>query len=51
MLIDYFNLIIDYWIDELDHYTFEQICRKPSPEGWSLGQLYMHLIENTNYYI
>lgn len=50
MLIDDFNRIIDYWIDELHQYTFEQIVVKPSIESWSLGQLYMHLVENTNYY-
>lgn len=51
MLIDDFNDIIDYWIAELNHYTFEQLCTKPSVESWSLGQLYMHLLENTDFYI
>jgi hypothetical protein len=32
-------------------YSFEQLCIKPSPEIWSLGQLYIHLLENTDYYI
>ncbi|MDH7462128.1 DinB family protein [Chitinophagaceae bacterium 26-R-25] len=51
MLIDDFNHIIDYWIAALDHYTLEQLCTKPSAESWSLGQLYMHLLENTDFYI
>jgi hypothetical protein len=51
MLIDDFNHIIDFWINELNHYTLEQLCMKPSPDSWSLGQLYMHLLENTDYYI
>ncbi|MDI3322412.1 DinB family protein [Pinibacter soli] len=50
MHIDEFNHIIDYWITELNQYTFEQICAKPSDKSWSLGQLCMHLIENTDYY-
>jgi hypothetical protein len=49
--IDNINDIIEYWIRELDHYTFEQLCKKPSAESWSLGQLYMHLLENTDYYV
>lgn len=51
MLIDDFNHIVDYWIIELNRYTFEQVCTKPSAESWSLGQLYMHLLENTDFYI
>ncbi|MBV4357190.1 DinB family protein [Pinibacter aurantiacus] len=51
MLIDDFNDIIDYWIAGLNHYTFEQLSTKPSAESWSLGQLYMHLLENTDFYI
>ncbi|MEJ7682628.1 MAG: hypothetical protein WKG06_33180 [Segetibacter sp.] len=27
------------------------MCAKPSPNSWSLGQVYMHLIDDTNYYI
>ena len=27
------------------------MCAKPSPSSWSLGQLYIHLTEDTNYYI
>ena len=51
MSIDAFNLTIDHWIRELDHYDFETLCRKPSPTGWSLGQVYMHLIENSQFCI
>jgi DinB superfamily len=45
------NHIIDTWIKELEQYDFTRLCAKPSPEGWSLGQVYMHLIDQTNYYI
>ncbi len=51
MLIDDFNHTIDIWIKELKQYDFIQLCAKPSPKSWSLGQVYMHLIEDTNYYI
>lgn len=50
MLLEDFNLIIDTWINELDTYTIAQLLFKP-PAGWSLGQLYMHLVDDTNYYM
>jgi hypothetical protein len=46
-----FNQTIDTWIKELDSYSFEQLCAKPSPESWSLGQVYVHVIEATHYFI
>ena len=51
MLIEDFNHTIDIWIKELEHYDFTQLCAKPSPNSWSLGQVYMHLIAETSYYI
>ncbi|MCW3109652.1 MAG: DinB family protein [Segetibacter sp.] len=51
MLIEDFNHTIDLWIKGLEQYDFIQLCAKPSPNGWSLGQVYMHLIDETNYYI
>lgn len=41
---------IDYWLTALDSYTLPQLLAKPSPSSWSLGQLYMHLIENTDWF-
>jgi hypothetical protein len=51
MRIDNFNLTIDHWIRELDRYDFDQLLAKPSADRWSLGQVYMHLIGNTGYYV
>ncbi len=45
------NRIINWWIAQLDHYTYEQLLVKPSVTGWSIGQLYMHLITDTKFYI
>ncbi len=42
--------IIDTWISELEHYSFEALCMKPAG-NWSLGQLYMHLVGDTSFYI
>jgi len=51
MLIDQFNKTIDDWISLLDHYSFDELLKKPDPESWSLGQVYMHLVNETRYYI
>ncbi|WP_018617156.1 DinB family protein [Segetibacter koreensis] len=51
MLIEDFNRTIDVWITELEQYDFNSLCAKPSSDSWSLGQVYMHLIDETNFYI
>ncbi|UZR97177.1 DinB family protein [Chondrinema litorale] len=50
MEIDKFNKTIDYWIDELSRYSIEQLLIKPDNKSWSLGQVYEHLIEDSNWY-
>jgi hypothetical protein len=50
MLIDNFNKTIDVWIDELQHYSINKLLIKPDTASWSMGQLYMHVIEETNWY-
>ncbi|MBS1934132.1 MAG: DinB family protein [Bacteroidetes bacterium] len=51
MLIDDFNNTIDTWINELQHYSFEKLIIRPGEESWSLGQVYMHIINETKWYI
>ena len=51
MTIENFNHTIDYWIKELERYTFIQLCAKPSSTSWSLGQMYRHLIDDANFYV
>jgi len=51
MLIQNFNRTIDLWINDLEQYDFIQLCAKPSPTSWSIGQLYLHLIADTSFYI
>jgi len=51
MRIQEFNHTIDFWIDELKKYTLSQLHAKPAPGSWSLGQLYMHLLADTQYYL
>ena len=51
MGIEDFNRTIDIWIKALDHYDFQQLIRKPSSTAWSIGQVYMHLLDDTSFYI
>ncbi|NLR80638.1 DinB family protein [Chitinophaga eiseniae] len=50
-LLQRFNDSIDQWIAFLDHYSWQQLLQSPAPGAWSLGQLYMHLIEDTTYHV
>ena len=50
MGIKNFNDTIDVWIKELSRFNIEQLKIKPDDRSWSLGQLYEHLIEETNWY-
>lgn len=51
MSIKEFNETIDHWLLGLQQYSFEDLIAKPSPQSWSMGQLYNHLINETHYYI
>ena len=50
-LIEKINHTIAIWIKALDEYNYTQLCAKPAPNSWSLGQLYIHLVQDTNYYL
>lgn len=46
-----FNETIGKWIGWLRDYSFEMLCREPEPASWSLGQVYVHIIDNTKYFV
>jgi len=48
---DSFIKTIDFWLDELDRYDFAQVLRQPQPDKWSMGQVYMHLISATGFFL
>jgi len=50
MQIEKFNESLDIWINELDKFTLEQLLKMPDEKNWSLGQVYMHIIEEANWY-
>jgi hypothetical protein len=49
-LLKTFNLAINFWIGALEEYSFNQLCIKP-PGSWSIGQMYMHLLADTVFYM
>lgn len=50
MPVNNFHASLNFWLAALDTYTLRQLLAKPSPTSWSIGQVYMHLIENTDWY-
>jgi hypothetical protein len=51
MLTSDFNHTIDTWIAALEQYDISQLYAKPAAASWSLGQLYLHLMQDTNFYL
>ncbi|QMU31588.1 DinB family protein [Adhaeribacter radiodurans] len=46
-----FTFTIDIWLAELEQYTLDQLLIKPSPENWSMGQVYVHLLDATAFFM
>jgi DinB superfamily len=51
MPIEILNRTLDFFVNELSKYTFPQLLAKPSPDHWSLGQMYTHLIDDAGFYV
>lgn len=51
ILIENFNHTMEVWIAELERYDYHQLCLQPNANSWSLGQVYTHLIEETEFFI
>lgn len=51
MIADDFNNITAEWETVLQQYSFKALCKKPAATEWSLGQVYIHLISTTKYFI
>ncbi len=45
------NNTIANWINNLEKYSSTQFLAKPSANSWSVGQVYMHIISATIYFI
>lgn len=48
--LERFNDTIQQWIDNLDHYSLAMLLQKPADKSWSLGQVYMHIFDDTHYF-
>ncbi|HEV7382653.1 MAG TPA: DinB family protein [Dyadobacter sp.] len=50
LLLENFNRTIDTWVIALGQYAESDLTLKPE-QGWSMGQLYMHLVTDTEFYL
>ncbi|OKP93124.1 hypothetical protein A3842_00305 [Paenibacillus sp. P3E] len=44
-----FEETANYYLHQLDDFSMEQLKRQPSEDEWSLGQMYLHLINSALY--
>lgn len=51
ILLGEFNKSIQQWIDHLDSYSIEMLQQRPQSGSWSLGQVYVHIIGDTTFYV
>jgi hypothetical protein len=51
LLLQDFNNTIDSWLETLEQYSYDKFIIKPDRESWSLGQVFMHLVNEMQYYI
>ncbi|MEN1938519.1 DinB family protein [Paenibacillus sp. 102] len=48
VILEKFESLATYYIEELKKYSLEQFREKPSEDEWSLGQMYNHLLVASN---
>lgn len=46
-----FNGTIQIWIDAVDDYTPGMLRQPPREGSWSLGQVYMHILDDTEWFV
>lgn len=51
MLIDDFNNAIDTWINAINKLDFQQLCFQPDDSSWSIGQICVHLLNDTSWFL
>jgi hypothetical protein len=49
--LERFNQTIDTWIEQLNNYSYDTLIKKPIPGSWSMGQVYVHIIEDTPWHV
>ncbi|MFC9775349.1 DinB family protein [Paenibacillus chitinolyticus] len=48
-ILNRFEQLTETYIQELENYSLEELTRKPDEDQWSLGQMYVHLIQSVLY--
>ncbi|MFD0693031.1 DinB family protein [Paenibacillus sp. GCM10027628] len=48
-VLEGFETLIHHYLEELDTFSMEQLTYKTSEDDWSLGQMYLHLINSALY--
>jgi len=46
-----FNQTIQLWIDAVDDYSLEMLRQPPQEGNWSLGQVYRHILDDTEWFV
>ena len=46
-----FNATIQIWIDAVDDYSLEILRQHPWEGSWSLGQVYRHILDDTEWFV
>ncbi len=49
-LVAGFNKTMETWRFQLEKYRDEELCAQPGVESWSIGQVVLHIIEETTWY-
>ncbi|MBW5470518.1 DUF1569 domain-containing protein [Brevibacillus formosus] len=49
-IVSKFEDVTNHYLHELEGFTMEQLLQKPSEEEWSIGQMYLHLIQSARYF-
>ncbi|MCF0074718.1 DinB family protein [Dyadobacter sp. CY261] len=45
-----YHHIIDTWLQTLEPYDIARLLAQPAPGAWSLGQVYMHMLDESEFY-
>ncbi|HEY4209305.1 MAG TPA: DinB family protein [Puia sp.] len=51
IILDRFNETIEIWIGSLDGYNLEMLCRQPVAGSWSMGQVCVHIMDDTTWMV
>ncbi|MGG7664576.1 DinB family protein [Dyadobacter sp. BHUBP1] len=50
MRVKDYHHTIDIWLRSLEPYDIARLLAQPGPGAWSLGQVYMHILDETEFY-